>query len=180
MLKLLERFGLILFVLAALGIFVPCAQASNVDFNCTPSNCTGTVTQSGPNFSSAGISLFNNTGTYSSSVAFTLKFDTSTKAISLLGTGALTGQDLIGTISSFTPFSGGVGLSVSWTTLPGAVSSQLGTSAGVGTTSVIFLTGGAAASVDLLIMPTPEPSGLLLLGSGLLAAGSFLRRRWLR
>ncbi len=179
MLKLLKRFGLILFVLAALGISVPCAQASNVDFNCTPSNCTGTVTQSGPNFSSAGISLFNNTGTYSSAVPFLLLFDTSTGAVSLSGTGVLTGENLLGTITSFAPFSGGVGMSVNWTTLPGAVSSQLGTSAGVGVTSVIFVPGGAAASVDLLIMPTPEPSALLLLGSGLLAAGSFLRRRWL-
>ena len=180
----------VLLLLSAPGVL---AQ-TNVDFYCTPnpsptlSGCTGTVVTAtdGVNFSSTGIHIFNDSGPYSSSVPFTLVFDTAAGTISIDGTGANTGQNLTGKIMSFsiaplgkttTDFS----IVADWPSLPAAVQAQLKTLTGEDSAFVITLSGGKAGSVDVLITPTPsptpEPASMFLFGTGLLTIGAMIRRR---
>jgi len=178
----------VLLLLSAPGVL---AQ-TNVDFNCTPnpsptgSGCTGTVVTAGLNFSSKGISVFNDSGPYLSSVPFMLVFNTATGMVSIDGTGAYAGQNLIGTIMSFSIAPLGktttdYSLVVDWPTLPAAVQAQLGTLMGEDSAFVITLSGGKAGSVDVLITPTPsptpEPASMFLFGTGLLTIGAMIRRR---
>jgi hypothetical protein len=163
---------------------------TNVDFFCTPTpsptGCTGTVVTAGSNFSSTGISIFNDTGPYLSSVPFTLVFNTATGTVSIDGTGAYAGQNLIGTIMSFSIAPLGktttdYSLVADWPTLPAAVQAQLGSLIGQDSAFVITLSGGKAGSVDVLITPpaapTPEPASMFLFGTGLLTIGAMIRRR---
>jgi len=164
-------------LLAAPGVF---AQ-TNVDFFCNlapGSTCTGTVTHSGSNFSSSGINVFNDSGPFSIAVPFTLAFNTATKSISLDGTGVDAGINLVGTIVSYMGIGSSVGLTANFTSLPASVQAQLGTATGSSTGFVIYIAkNGTAQSVDLLIAPTPEPTSMLLVGTGLLAIGGLLRKR---
>ena len=169
----------------ALAIGSISAKADNVDFTCSlssTSHCTGTVVTSGVNHSSTGIDVFNDSGPYNASVPFTLAFDTATGAISIDGTGIYVGEDLIGHITASTFLPGVVSFTADWPTLPAAVQAKLGTPTGLDGGSVIYLKTGipAAQSVDVLITPTPEPGSLLLLGSGLVGIGGFLRRKLMR
>jgi len=102
--------------------------------------------------------------------------------ISISGTGIYTGENLIGSIlSSFSSSGGsttGVFLVANWPTLPASVQTQLGSMTGMDSAFAIYLTtSGVAQSVDVLITPTPEPASMLLVGTGLLAIGGFLRKR---
>lgn len=158
------------------------ARADNVDFTCSLSSsahCTGTVVQSGSNFSSTGINVFNDSGPYLASVPFVLAFNTATDAISIDGTGIYAGQNLVGDIRAFTSLPGVVSFTADWPTLPPLIQARLGTATGLDAGAVIYLAGGlhSAQSVDVLITPTPEPGSLLLLGSGLAGIGGFLRRK---
>jgi hypothetical protein len=172
-------------LLIAPGVF---AQ-TNVDFFCSlggSTACTGSVAQAGTNFSTSGISVFNDSGPFTSSVPFTLAFNSATHSISIEGSGIYTGMNLIGNIVAFASSFGGsstdFSLVADWSTLPAAVQKQLGTSTGMDSGFVIYLTSTRdAQSVDVLITPrispTPEPASMLLVGSGLLAIGGLLRRR---
>ena len=167
----------------------PGAEAqTNVDFECSLSpttHCTGNVVPSGSNFSSTGISVFNDSGPYTTSLAnhFVLAFNTLTGTISLDGTGTFAGQNLVGHIVSFNSATGGttttVNFVVDWPTLPAAVQAQLGTATGRDSGFVIALTStGATQSVDVLITPTPEPPSVFLFVGGMaLVAIKFLRLR---
>jgi len=178
--------AIVVVVLASLLLTAPGVLAqTNVDFLCglgSGSVCTGTVVQSGSNFSTTGISVFNDSGPYSFAVPFTFAFDTATGLISISGTGIYTGENLIGSIlSSFSSSGGsttGVFLVANWPTLPASVQTQLGSMTGMDSAFAIYLTtSGVAQSVDVLITPTPEPASMLLVGTGLLAIGGFLRKR---
>lgn len=175
--------------LIGLLLSVPGVQAqTNVDFECSLSpttHCSGTVVQSGSNFSTTGINVFNDSGPYTTNTAnhFVLAFNTLTGTISLDGTGTFAGQNLVGHIVSFNSATGSttttVNFVVDWPTLPPAVQAQLGSPTGRDSGFVIALTsGGATQSVDVLITPTPEPpSVFLFVGGMLLVAIKFLRLR---
>lgn len=180
----LTSVGIMAFALVLLTAPGVLAQ-TNVDFFCTlggSSACTGTVVHSGSNVSSSGITVFNDSGPFSSTVPFTLAFDTATGVVSIDGTGIYAGMNLIGTIITSGTMGGGptTGFSfvASWPTLPAMVQTQLGSLTGIDTGFVIFLNStGAPQSVDVVIAPTPEPASMFLMGTGLLAIGGLLRKR---
>jgi PEP-CTERM motif len=173
-----------LFVLLMLSVPSVLAQ-TNVDFQCSlspTSHCTGSVAASGSNFSSTGIQVFNDSGPYNASVPFMLAWNTATGTISIDGTGLYAGQNLIGTILSFSAMSLGSTSNdytfvVKWPTLPAMVQAQLGTLTGVDSGFAIALKSGTSQSVDVLITPTPEPASMLIFGTGLLAIGLVIRKR---
>jgi PEP-CTERM motif-containing protein len=185
-----RRSSMWIVVLASVLLVAPGVFAqTNVDFFCSlggSTACTGSVAHAATNFSASGISVFNDSGPFTESVPFTLAFNTAAATISIDGTGMYAGMNLIGKIISFASSFGGsstdFSLVADWPTLPAAVQTQLGTSTGMDSGFVIYLSKtGGAQSVDVLITPrmstTPEPASMLLVGSGLLAIGGLLRRR---
>jgi hypothetical protein len=179
----LGRITLISIGLLVLPLFGQPVRADGIDFTCnTGAGCGGTVTQDGSNFSSTGgINLYNSTGQYSSIVPFTLKFDTFTGSITLTGTGIYAGENFVGNITNFLSLGASttdVAMAAFWGGLPSSIQALFGTTQGLDTASVIYLTGtGAAQSVDIVITPTPEPAALALFGTGILWCGGLLRRR---
>jgi hypothetical protein len=171
----------------ALGAFVPDARATQLDFGCNSSTCTGNVTVSGSNYSSSGIGLINTDATappsYSGS-AWTLTFDTSSKVISLVNGSLGTLSGIIDGV--FTSHNGGssatLSLTVLWNSLPSAVVTFFGgIPSASDVTSILYIgstsTGGPVNSSGITMFPTPEPASLILLGSGLLALGASLRKK---
>ena len=78
----------------ALALFSAPAHADAVDFSCAGSNCTGTVVQSGVNYSTTGIGGLVQSisgGPDYNTGAFTLVFDTATDIASLTGNAAAGG-----------------------------------------------------------------------------------------
>lgn len=155
-----------------------------VDFFCTlsaPSACTGTVVRSGSNVSSTGISVFNDSGPYMSTVPFTLAFDTLTGSVSVDGTGIYLGQDLVGhiTASMVAGTSFTLVMFVSdWTSLPPLVQTQLGSTTATGGGFVFAMTGGKPFSVDVAALPTPEPTSFFLCLGGIVLVG--IKALWRR
>jgi hypothetical protein len=175
---------------AAMLLVGTAAWADDVDFDCSlnPADaCTGTITKPGSNYSTTGINVYNDSGPYSDTVPFTLIFSTLTGKVSIDGTGAYAGQNLLGDIVSWSASNGvkttDLSFTAVWPTLPSAVQTFLGSKTGIDSGFVITSSlvsgcgGGKAASGDILITSTPEPASLALFGSGLLAIGSVLRRK---
>ncbi len=73
--KLLTQSWLPLLCLIALVSFAPAAQADEVEFACAGTGlipCSGTVYTDGTDYWTSDTQVFNTTGEYSSSLAFTL------------------------------------------------------------------------------------------------------------
>jgi hypothetical protein len=158
------------------------ATADTLDFSCGAGTCTGTVVQSGSNFSSSGIGL----AASFESDPFSLVFDTSqlgnSGSIELLETeNNVTFVDFVGTITGFTSSASGsltlLNLSANWFPLPSDVTGPDGYTP---FSSVITLSVGdptlAAYSVDVPIQ-TPEPAVPVLSCAGLLGLGLLLKRK---
>src|SRR5260370_26574191 len=164
----------VLLILAVFALASSPAKADNIDFSCGSGTCTGTVVASGTNFSTTGIWVTpGSTILGESGDTFSLVFDTSSNSIKILENGVV---DFAGTITSFTPSSSGgltqLNLVVNWTTIPGDVGGNIGTTP---LSSVISITSSSSAfSVDVPILTStvPEPSSILLLGAGLLLLGT--------
>jgi hypothetical protein len=180
----------IVFAVAILLLFTGTAvRADNVDFMCglgSSSACSGSIQQSGGDISTTGITVYNDSGPYTATVPFTLTFDVVAGTLSIVGTGAYSGEDLIGQITSSSSSAGATTTDVSfvavWPTLPTSVQSLLGSATGEDSGFVIAMTNtGAAQSVDVVItpdpVPAPEPASLTLLGVGLAAFAGIRRRK---
>lgn len=168
-----------------LGAFVASARADSLDFIPGPGGLSGTVTfaTSGSTVTSASATsitnVIQNLGGHFAGELFTLAFDTGAGTISLTGS---SGDTLSGTFSGFgsgcTTLECAIATGVTWNSLSSGVQSALGTTTGLDIAFVGWRSStGAADSVDISVLPAPEPSSLALLGSGLLAIGGILRRR---
>jgi hypothetical protein len=185
--------------LFVLPLFAQNVKANTLDFSCVSiASCNGTITDVfslGAFVSSSdlpsGITLVNGQGPADDQgLSFTLLFNTSILVPPAAANIVLQEQGgdnsiLAGTILSATGSQIGgfdnIILTVLWTGMSGDFANFLGSPTGIGFADNIVLTvNGAAQSVDVAIAPTPEPSSLLLLGSGILSFGGLLRRRILR
>jgi len=179
-------------VMVGLALAASPALATVVDFSCSVSNplqqcndgVSGTVTKSGSNFSTTGISVWNSLP-FSAASPFDLTFNTATSAISLTGTGANFGDDATGTIGSVTSTSASKTLTllsledITWTSLTPGVAWGGPVGDGVGI-DIYKKANGASQSVDVTVNSTPEPSTLLFFGTGILGLTSTMfgvRRR---
>jgi hypothetical protein len=193
--NVLKRIIPVIVGLFVLPFFAQSAHANPVDFLCGPPlvsilPCAGTIgfTFSGTTLtaaSTAGVTVSNDAGPDLLS-NFLLVFNTAGGApnISLTEVGG-DGSTLMGTIALVNGFTFGssttVNLGVEWTSLPLDFQTFLGSPTGEGVdTNIILTVDNTAQSVDVNIQPiqpTPEPTSLLLLGTGLLGLGGAVRRR---
>ncbi|HUJ41056.1 MAG TPA: hypothetical protein VLW54_10955 [Candidatus Acidoferrales bacterium] len=169
--------------LLVLTLFVPSAKADEIylDFNCSGLACAGSVSQSGGNFSTTGITLTAGPGSPLSGDNFLLVFDTSTGNISLTGLGAASGENFVGTITSFQPSTFGTTTDLNfgaiWPAIPADVQAFFDAPEGGDSGFTIFLTSsGTDTSTDITITPAPEPGGTALMLAGLLSLGLYWKR----
>jgi len=171
-----------------LPLFYPSAKATGtpVTFSCSP--CTGTVSfTSGA--STTGIPVKDVVGpTDDVNKTFLLTFDTSSSVATLTEQGTLSPIHpdaravLTGIIQHalINPPTGpgtisGVTLTVVFNSLPLDFQQFLGTTDGSGLVSTFELTGNAVTTASAVISPTPEAGSYLLMGTGMLLIGLFLR-----
>ena len=191
--KLLNQSWLPLLCLLALASFVPATHAGNVNFSCsgnsaTPvfNQCSGTVTVNGPAdwvSDGTGITVWNTNGpfgTIGSPSLLTLTFDTGAGWI-IITDGA---ETLVGAITSITSGAGSttanINIIATWDlSAAPSVAAQLGTPGGLDNANITIQTtaGNQVTDVSITITPTPEPTTMILFGSGLLAGAGYLRRK---
>ena len=155
-------------------LFAQAAKADTIDFACGGAQaCTGTVTQSGLNYSSTGIGV---TASFEND-PFTLVFDTGAGTISILENGT---TEFVGTLTGVSSSTSGglttLDLGVYWTTVPSDVDGTDGITPFPSGSVVSIAITGDALSVDVPII-TPEPAAPVLLSAGLAALGLMLKRR---
>jgi hypothetical protein len=187
-----SRLLLIVLGLLVATLFAPTAKADGIylDFACSgvtacgqnQTGGQGTVTASGGNFSTTGITVTEGSGFYPAGSLFTLTFDTSTSMISIIGQGSLSGEVFNGMITNLQTLTGNsttdINFTAIWPTIPADVQSLFNTTGGWDSGFTIFLsTSGTANSVDVTITPAPEPAAPVLLSAGLLGLGLLLKRR---
>ena len=194
--RLLKAGWLAVFFLLAMATTGLPAYAGNVTFDCIaswpnniqPNPCSGFVDTDGTDYWTSGIDVFSADGTYSSSDVFTLQFNTAfPTTISISGPG---GVLLEGTINSFTVVVGAFGapnrldiyLDVTWSNLPTAIQTALGTVGGLSPSALVVTafrttTSYQSEEVSVVISPTPEPTTMVLFGSGLLICAGLLKRK---
>lgn len=193
--QLLKAGWLAVFFLLAVATTGLPAYADNVTFGCVasgpnvtqPNPCSGFVGTDGADYWTSGIDVFNANGPYSSGDIFTLQFNTAfPTTISISGSGVL----LEGTINSFSVVAGAGGdpnrldiyLDVTWTNLPFSVQTILGTAGGFSPYALVVsafrtTTSYQSEEVSVVISPTPEPTTMVLFGSGLLICAGLLKRK---